>query len=191
MEWHRIGIFEPQIPKDTVENDIRNKNKNKYKFTVLDVPLFLLRFLNWIISKNEKESKAIILIVIAVTVNILGMVTNIMYLYGFLKLIFHLPVIKKLNVSNLYNSIFSFIFLWKLWRGNIVEKFTTHLHDLNPNYSMQLITIFYIVAIYLCTGLAMGYQIHSITQWITFQDNMFHFIPDSNTRLALAFALMI
>ena len=123
----------------------------------------MLQIVNWIICNNIKVGKVgsvkyKISITLSVVIKIIGAAVVIIFLYGlhtsedYHKLL--PPIVRYINFSLTYVFLFSFIFLWKSWRGNSVQNTNVNLQKLQPNNDLpqkanltRQYVIFYVINI--------------------------------------------
>ena len=86
MRPHRIEIFHIHDSNRAMREEMTGDDNNKkHKFTTFDIPLFLLRILNWIIYHNEKGRKPLkckILIIISVVIHTIGAILQVTFYFG-------------------------------------------------------------------------------------------------------------
>ena len=192
MRSHKIKGLALQAPNEATREININYDVKKYKYTVFDTPSFLLHISNWIIHKNGTGAKGKILMIMSVIINILGMALQLSFVCGLYTnktyTIISVPIIQYIHFSSLYITVFAFIFLWKSWKRNAVQKFNSSLQMLRKNLNIPLSSKLWLVMCMVLSVVAMGIRIYTTLDTYV-MENMktfaIHFISENDIRSTL------
>ncbi len=146
---------------DVCDSEVNQSWHQNNRFSVLDLPMLLLKVFGWIpINGNGKSAKRKILLVFTLAVNILGITVVFITYYGMFSNQFFMentPTIPKyIFISDSFQTLFGIIFLWEFLHNNQIHDFLVELKSKNVFEFTS--TRFVVVACVIATGLGFGIQ---------------------------------